>query len=114
MKKLLVLAVALCLTGCSGYSQVDNQMTGQVKKVHHLNPIICPNFSTVDVSLGVMKNGVGSMSNHDITLTIWNNADLQVLEEAAKAGSIVDIKYSVWRIAYCREEEVIQYVKVVQ
>lgn len=112
MKKLALLA--FLAAGCWGYEEMDNQMSGQVKKVHHVTPLVCPAFSTVDVSLGTMRNGVGSMSDHDITMTIWNKADEDVLEQAAREGAIVDIKYSRWRMAWCREDAVVQHVQLVK
>ena len=113
--KTIGLVCALMLSGCWGYEQADNQLTGQVKKVHHHTPLFCPNYSTVDVSMGVMRNGVGSMSGQDIQLNIWNKADEEVLEKAAEVGAIVDIKYSKWRMVWCRNtDEVVQYVKVVK
>lgn len=62
--------------------------------------------------MGIMRNGVGSMSTKDMTLTIWNKADLAVFDQAARDASIVEVTYSTWRFAPCREDDVVQYVKL--
>lgn len=46
-----IIYVGLLLWGLSG--------TAQVKKVEHDTPLICPDQVNVDLSLGVMQNGVG-------------------------------------------------------
>lgn len=94
---LLALIIMLfCLSGC-GHSSIDNEVVGQVKKVKNVTPIIFPNYTYADVSLGVMRNGVGSMSTEDIFLWIPDNKLVQVFKDAAESGALVKIKYNDWR-----------------
>ena len=58
----------LVLSGC-GYSSMKNEMSAQVKKVVFNTPPLCNNFVTAHVSLGIMRGGVGSMSNEDHIVT---------------------------------------------
>lgn len=112
--KCAVIFAAAMLSGCWGYSSVGNELIGQAKKVHHYTPLVCPPYDSIDISLGVMQNGVGSMSTHDMELTIWNADDLKTLEKAAEHGSLVKVKYSEWRFALCREEDVVDYAIVMK
>lgn len=114
MKRLLIVVVSSLMAGCWGYSSVGNELVGQAKKVHHYTPLVCPPYDTIDISLGVMQNGVGSMSTHDMELTIWNDTDLKTLEKAAERGSLVKVKYSNWRMTWCREDDVIDYAEALK
>jgi len=86
----------MLLTGC-GYTQVDGELIGQVKKVNHRTPLICPDYVGVDVSLGVMKNGVGSMSTQDVYLVVASTEQEKVFRAASESGKIVKVHYSVKR-----------------
>lgn len=100
MKK-LVLGL-MFLVGC-GYSSVDNELIGQVKKVKHMTPIVCYDYSTADVSLGIMRNGVGSLSNQDVWLTVPEKLE-EEFKKANESGAIVKIKYKEWRATLCIPE----------
>ena len=112
MKKIFLLA-AFCLIGC-GYSSVDNELIGQPKKIFHQTPLICPNRSDVDISLGVMRDGVGSMSSQDMFLTVNNPNDLKTLESAIADGKLVKIKYNDYRFTWCQLSENVTSVTVVE
>jgi len=88
----LVLATAAC-----GYTSKNNEMTGQVKKVHNQTPILCSDFVAADISLGVLRNGVGSMSAEDKEVYVPNAADAELLRKAADTGQLVKITYDVAR-----------------
>lgn len=115
----LILMVAGGLMTCSGceacgYTSVDNELTGQAKKVVHNTPLICGDYATVDMSLGVMRNGVGSMSTQDVWLTVTNPDDIKKLEDAAARGAIVTLKYKVRRATVCIEDHVVESVVSVE
>jgi hypothetical protein len=93
------LILALCASACLASS--GNELTGQVKKVVKKTPIVCPNYAEVDISLGVLRNGVGSMSKEDVVLAVTDPADVEGLEKAADEGAIVKVTYDVRRISYC-------------
>jgi hypothetical protein len=109
MKKLLLhvfmsLMVVGCAggmgDGCCGWSQKEVTGSGQVKKVAKVTPIVCPDYYVVDISLGVMRNGVGSMSTHDIQLFIQDK-DVENLKAIAEVGGIVDFTYDERRSPNC-------------
>ena len=100
MKKLALLTIALsALTSC--YSSAGNESIGQVKKLQKMTPIICPDYTEVHVSLGVMRNGVGSMSHEDIYLAVDNEdrADLEVLDRATNTGDLIRFTYDIRRVS---------------
>lgn len=101
MKKIAI--VALMLAAC-GYSSKDSELTGQVKKVQHRTPPICPDYYMVDVSLGVIRNGVGSMSHEDITLYVPSKNDVDALKRAADTGQLVKLTYDVERVVICHPD----------
>lgn len=103
MKKLSILF--LIIAAC-GNSSADNETVGQVKKVVNKTPIICSDYTEVDISLGVMRNGVGSMSKEDVILAIDNSEreTIEKLKKAADDGSIVKVTYDVRRLALCWPE----------
>lgn len=117
MKKIITAVMLLPLVflgGCWGHSSSDNTIIGQVKKVKRMTPFICDNRVDVDVSLGIMRNGVGSMSTQDMWLTVANPATLAALNYAADNGTPVQITYDTARMNVCwNVEELtgIQYVK---
>jgi hypothetical protein len=92
-----VALISLGLTGCLGNSSAGNEAVGQVKRVQHKTPILCPDYNHVDISLGVMRNGVGSMSTQDMWLYVPNALDNSVLTDAAQSGALVKISYDVAR-----------------
>lgn len=114
MKKLLMAGLVLSLTGCLGHTSTGNELVGQVKRVQHKTPLLCPDYVHVDISLGVMRNGVGSMSTQDIWLWVQNSTDVAVLEKAAQNGQIVKVNYDVARGRWfeCVEKEELTRVEI--
>ena len=108
------LVLVLCLGGCEacGYSSVDNHMTGQVKKVHHNTPMVCDNYDNADVSLGIMQGGVGSISNHDVQVTVPGQAEFKIMETAAKSGKLVEITFKERRWTTCIDDYVVTEAKL--
>lgn len=97
MKKLIYVLPFLFFIGC-GNSSKDNEVIGQVKKVTNETPLIFPNFLAADLSLGVMRGGVGSMSAQDIWFYVEDKDVEKVLKTAAESGALVKVKYDVRRI----------------
>lgn len=108
MKTLLVVAISILslVSGCAscGNSSAGNDLTGQVKKVVHRTPILCGDWWEADLSLGVIRNGVGSVSTADQAFTVENEKDVKVLQQAAEEGAIVHVTYNVQRIALCETD----------
>ena len=112
MKRYLLL---LALTGCArmcGYSGRDSELIGQVKKVSHRTPLICPDWDAVDISLGVFRNGVGSASKEDVWMTVRDPATFEFLKKASESGSLVRIKYDEYRVTFCIEDMVVRSAEV--
>jgi hypothetical protein len=101
----IIAAIVATLSGC-GYSQMDSEMSGQVKRMIHLTPIICPNYYEVDFSLGVMRDGVGSMSTQDVYVTVPAEL-LPKVKEIANSGKPATITYNKARFALCTEERIV-------
>lgn len=107
MKKLLMVApLTMLLAGC-GYVQREGEMVGQGKKVAMRTPLICPDYSAFDLSLGVIRNGSGSMSAQDMWFTVAPGVNVTRLKRAVEDGSIIKIKYDTRRLAICAEENVL-------
>lgn len=113
MRRYLPLLAIPLLTGCLGHSSAGNELVGQVKRVQHVTPWLCPDYAHVDISLGTMRGGVGSMSTQDIWLWVKNPADIKILEDAAKDGKIVKVNYDVARSRWfnCVELEELTHVE---
>lgn len=114
MKRLLILAMPLVLSGCLGYSAKDGEAIGQAKKVSVTTPLICPDYYALDISLGVMRNGVGSMSTQDMWFTVQDIADIQKMKEAVERGAIVRVHYDTVRAAFCVEDHIVTSFEVMQ
>lgn len=101
-------------TAC-GYSSINNEVIAQVKKVTRETPIICPDRVDVDLSLGVMRNGVGSMSTQDVWLTVpADEAMRRTLTEAASTGALVKVFYDHKRFVWCGQQEIVKAVEIVR
>lgn len=96
----LMLSVFIPVVAC-GYSSKGNELVGQVKKVVARTPIVCDDFREVDVSLGVLRNGGGSMSKEDVELYVTNEADVPLLKRAAEEGFPVKVGYDIKRVVWC-------------
>lgn len=100
MKK--AIAIALFISAC-GYSSKSNELVGQVKKVIEETPIVCSDYAYADISLGVLRNGAGSVSHEDVILYVPNRADAEFLKKAAEDGSPVKVTYDIkrWPAGLC-------------
>ena len=112
----IALCVALsCLTsGCWGYSSRNNELTGQVKYVERKTPMFCDDRIDADISLGVMRKGVGSMSTQDALVYVPSDADAKILTAAAESGQLVKIKYDEQRFSLCKPLVVVRAVTVLE
>lgn len=110
MRRLLVIG-ALLLAGC-GYSARDGELIGQAKKVVSVTPIVCPDYTAVDISLGVLRNGVGSLSTQDVWLRVMNHSDVALLKRAVESGAVVKVKYDTRRLTVCYAQFNLLYVEI--
>lgn len=111
--KYAIIILALALSSC-GYSSRENEMIGQVKKVSHETPILCDDRADADISLGILRNGVGSMSSQDVWVTVPNESDRKTLKDANESGALVKIKYDVKRVTWCWHDHIVTSVEVVK
>lgn len=115
MKK-IILMLALACGGCishCGHGELDVVVIGQPKAIIKENNIICKNKQLLDMSLGVMRNGVGSMSTQDKIYWIINKNDEVLLQSAIKEGKLVEITYDSYRMStFCEPCETISNVRI--
>lgn len=81
-----------------GDSSVGGTLTGQVKFVETVNPILCSQYTSISMSAGTLHEGSGSMSTHDYEFVVQNWQDIDALRHASETGEIITIHYNVWRI----------------
>ncbi len=116
MKRILALATAvLLLSGC-GYVGREGEMIGQAKKLVRTTNLICPDYMSFDISLGVLQGGTGSMSTHDIWLTVRSDVDIKPLKAAVDAGAIVRVRYDEPRMfsKFCNDGFIMTGFELVQ
>jgi hypothetical protein len=103
LKRLIIklLFPALIPVVACGYSSKDNELVGQVKKVVARTPILCGDYYEVDLSLGVLRNGVGSMSREDVVLYVGDGSLVPFLKRAAESGDPVKVGYDIKRVTWC-------------
>jgi len=110
--KVATILLALVLTSC-GYASRDTEAVGQVKRVMNNTPILCSDFIDVDLSLGVIRNGVGSVSNEDIWIVV-SRPDAEILKKANEEGQLVKITYDQQRFAFCTQGRFATKVEVLK
>jgi hypothetical protein len=112
MKYLLIFAM-FAMTAC-GYSARYSEMIGQVKKVARQTPIFCDDRVDADISLGVMRDGVGSMSSQDVWITVPNKEDQELLKRANESGELVKITYDDKRWTWCWHNQIVTKAELVK
>lgn len=110
--KSILLPILLSFSGCLGYSAIDNTALGQVKRIHQETPMICPNYIDVDISLGITKNGVGSVSTQDIIAVVTSAKDVELLKLAQEKNILVKITYNEKRLTFCTSDTFITKVEL--
>ena len=114
MRRIVVsVLLAAALGGC-GYTERDGELIGQVKKVAAQTPLVCPDHVAVDISLGVMVNGVGSLSKEDVWFRVMNQSDVEGLRRMAERGAIVKVRYNVRRLTFCFNDHQLLYFEEVR
>lgn len=108
-----IVLIAFIFSRC-GYVARDSEMIGQVKKVYNRTQILCPDWIGADISLGVMRNGVGSMSHEDNDVLVTSKTDAALLKSAADNGQIVKITYDSYRFYLCVPERVVTKIEILK
>lgn len=111
--KYLLIVMAVAITGC-GYSARQSEMIGQPKKVMHNTPLLCRPFDDVDLSLGVVRHGIGSMSTQDKWLYVPNPEQYKIIQKASATGAIVKVTYDSVRFSWCTEGDTVTDVEVMK
>lgn len=112
MKRYLAVVLLMMLTAC-GYQGRDSEMIGQVKKVVRNTPLLCSEYVDADISLGVMRNGVGSMSSQDVWVKIADKEQEKIFRKANETGQLVKVKYDVLRFTVCTSDHIVTSVEVI-
>jgi hypothetical protein len=110
MKILILCFILLSFVSC-GFTERGTKGVVQIKRIHHVTPLICSERIVLDASLGVMQNGVGSMSTQDIDITV-SIEQSKILERAVESGKLVEIKYSTRRFDFCNRYRILEEVKI--
>jgi hypothetical protein len=108
-----VITTTLLLTAC-GNTSTDGELVGQAKKFTYVTPLICEDYPAFDVSLGIMRNGSGSMSTQDMWFVVTNLSDIEKLRQAAETAAIVKIHYDTRRFAPCSDKYWMTNVEIVK
>lgn len=111
MKKIILFVFCSLLVACGNVSQ-NNELVGQPKRLHNVTPILCPNRVDLDISMGFVKDGVGSMSTQDLFLTVPNQADVDLLKKAIEDRRLIKIHYNEARFTICSHEEYVTQVEI--
>lgn len=77
-------------------------------------PLFCSDRVDVDISLGMMRNGVGSMSTEDAIMWVPDKAEQELLEEAAATGALVKVTYNQFRFTFCKPWYEVKSVELVE
>lgn len=115
MKQMNVIVLAFmmflgCSTNCGsacGYTSKDSDVIGQVKNVRRSTPLFCEDYDLVDVSLGVMRNGVGSYSTEDVWMMV-TSAQAKELSAMQKKNAVVKFMYDQRRFFWCGEADYVR------
>lgn len=115
MKKTLAVLAVILLTAC-GHVSMDSEMVGQAKKVSPQTPLVCPNYTAFDMSLGVVRNGTGSMSTQDAWFVVRDTQDLDKIKQAVETGSLVKVRYNTLRgfSSFCVEDYEMTSFEIIQ
>ncbi len=115
MKRLIVFALlaVILLTGC-GRSQVGTEAVGQIKRIVKETPIICPSQTLLDLSMGLLRNGTGSMSTEDLWVRVQTADQEATLKQAQASGQAVKITYDTQRFRLCWHQREVTSVEVLK
>ena len=110
---LVMCVLSLSLIAC-GNTQKDVETIGQVKRITFVTPLIWPSFKYVDISFGVMRNGVGSMSTEDVWIVVSDKTQENILKNAAETGQLVKAVYNKTRFPLLYPANRLESVEVVK
>ena len=114
MFKFLIGICLFCLMGCLGYSSKNSESIIQPKSIQMQTPIICPEVPILHGSLGIIRNGRGSISNQDVDMVITNDQDKYKIQTAIDSGYFLNVKYNTKRMVVCNSEHILVDVEIVK
>lgn len=114
--RIIALLLPLLVTGCDacGNSSLNNELVGQPKRLHNVTPLLCEDRVDLDVSMGFMKDGVGSVSTQDMKLTVPDKKNSDLLTKAINENKLVKLHYNVARVTWCWNDHVVTEVEVLE
>lgn len=110
MRKLIIAPLCFVMSSC-GYHSRNNEIIGQVTKIEKHTPLLCFDFNTVTISLGVTRNGIGSVSHEDVILYVPTEDLTKKLNSASEQGKLVKIKYDSARNKFCTPRTILTSVE---
>lgn len=113
MKKVLCVGIMMAASSC-GLTARDSEAVGQIKHVIKKTPIFCPDETLLDMSLGLMRNGTGSVSQENVWIRVSTPEQEKQLRDAATSGAPVRVTYDVQRVRFCWEERETTRVELIK
>ena len=110
--RIVAIIMLVSLSGCLGYAGKDIEVVGQIKRIVKNTPLICSDFIDADLSMGVMRNGTGSVSKEDIWIVI-DIKEADTLRAAMEHGDLVKITYNLKRVDVCTDGRYATSVEVI-
>jgi hypothetical protein len=103
-----IFSTYLIYCGFNTYLSRDGEVVGQAKSITRVTPFwsVCAPYYMLDVSVGVMVNGVGSLSTHDVGFTVADTWDVPAMLEAVQHAKIIRVRYDTRRLAACTEDNI--------
>lgn len=114
MKKILFSFLVLgVISGC-GLQARDTEAIGQIKRIAKKTPLLCPDETLLDMSLGLMRNGTGSVSQEDLWIRVQDAHQEFLLRQAVDSGAPVRVTYDVQRFRFCWEQREATKIEIIQ
>jgi hypothetical protein len=64
--------------------------------------------------MGVMRDGVGSMSSEDVWVYVPDKENFDLLKKANETGALVKVTYDVKRLTFCVEDHIVTKVEILK
>jgi hypothetical protein len=112
MRRFLKSAALITLLAGCGNIAIDGEAIGQAKKVTKTTNILCPDYYSFDMSLGVLQNGTGSISKEDVWMTIEDVRLVPAINAAVDRGAVVKVRYNERRVPFCSDHYILTGIEV--
>ena len=104
----------LPMVGIGEYAATDIVSVGQVKTVMNMTPMACNKFVDMSLSLGVMRNGAGSVSTEDVWMNLNTIEQIEIARRSQENGNLVRVTYDYFRFAPCRNSRNVKKIEILE